>query len=424
MFIQNPATSYRWLRIFTVLLLIAFLLPTSSVFAQTHTTSPFEKHKSTAGVGTQSLTVAADPLPLTSGNFLSDPSFEESYGSTYYWGQSSTNFDTPLCTLYDCGDGAGTAGPRTGNVWAWFGGTTAYEQAELYQFVPFPSCTSATLQFYFWIGKAGESDAGFNGFAAYVDGTTIFSADDSQISSYPTYTLVSIDVSSFADGYTHKVGFVTVTSGQIITFNLDDVALSTTGCTISGNVGAAGIPLNYTDGTTKTVTSQADGSYSLTIASPMWTGTVEPSNVCYTFNPPNRSYYNLSSNQIGQNYTATFNPGAGCATMDVEIGGVTKATYALHPGVSQRQSYTSTNSGPVEVSGSNAMPILASQRVIFGGKSYSEMMGLPNEQLTNEYLFPYYNNVAMDSQLRVSNLGNVPTTIKVYLGTQQIDSFS
>ena len=55
-----------------------------------------------------------------------------------YWGQSSTNFGTPLCTVADCGDGGGTAGPRTGTVWAWSGGTNADEQATLTQSVTIP----------------------------------------------------------------------------------------------------------------------------------------------------------------------------------------------------------------------------------------------------------------------------------------------
>jgi hypothetical protein len=52
------------------------------------------------------------------------------------------------------------------------------------------------------------------------------------------------------------------------------------------------------------------------------------------------------------------------------------------------------------------------------------MMGLPGEQLTNDYLFPYHNNVAMDSQLRVSNLGSAATTITVYLAGQEIDRYT
>jgi len=95
------------------------------------------------------------------------------------------------------------------------------------------------------------------------------------------------------------------------------------------------------------------------------------------------------------------------------------------PQTSARDRYAQ-NDGPVQVVSTNALPIMSSQRVIFGGASYSEMLGYPDDQLTNDYLFPYYNNVAMDSQLRVSNLGAVPTTITVYLAGNPtpIDSYS
>jgi hypothetical protein len=109
--------------------------------------------------------------------------------------------------------------------------------------------------------------------------------------------------------------------------------------------------------------------------------------------------------------------------VDITVGGALNA-YSLVPTESQRLSYKGANAGPVQIAG--LKPILASQRVIYGGWSYSEMMGLPFEQLSKEYLFPYYNNVAMDSQLRVSNVGGADTTIKVYLGSSPlpIDSYT
>lgn len=54
-------------------------------------------------------------------NGVTDPSFEAGSPSSF-WGESSTNLGTPLCTLAGCGDGSGTVGPRTGTWWAWFGG--------------------------------------------------------------------------------------------------------------------------------------------------------------------------------------------------------------------------------------------------------------------------------------------------------------
>ncbi|MEO7839261.1 MAG: hypothetical protein ABIU06_07915 [Anaerolineales bacterium] len=56
------------------------------------------------------------------------------------------------------------------------------------------------------------------------------------------------------------------------------------------------------------------------------------------------------------------------------------------------------------IQSSGNVPIIASERVAhFDGStwtSFAEMMGLPQSQLTNTYLFPWYNNVDIDTQLR------------------------
>ncbi len=72
---------------------------------------------------------------------------------------------------------------------------------------------------------------------------------------------------------------------------------------------------------------------------------------------------------------------------------------------------------------SSTTPILSTIRVLYGGSSYSEMMGFPNNT-TNDFYFPWYNDVAMDSQFRVSNLGSTSTTITVYLHGSLIDTFT
>ncbi len=72
---------------------------------------------------------------------------------------------------------------------------------------------------------------------------------------------------------------------------------------ISGNTGAGGVVLSYTYGTSKTVISQADGSYSFQVP-PGWSGTVTPSKSGYIFSPTNRTYTNVTGNQTGQDYMA------------------------------------------------------------------------------------------------------------------------
>jgi hypothetical protein len=108
----------------------------------------------------------------------------------------------------------------------------------------------------------------------------------------------------------------------------------------------------------------------------------------------------------------------------IHIGGAEQARHYVPFQDHLRQTYIGANNGPVDIENTAELSTITSQRVIYGGWSYSEMMGLPFEQLSKEYLFPYYNNVAMDSQLRVSNVGGADTTITVYLGTQPIDSYT
>ena len=81
---------------------------------------------------------------------------------------------------------------------------------------------------------------------------------------------------------------------------------ATSTLTISGNVGVGNVTLSYIDGTAKTATSAADGSYSLMV-SYNWSGTVMPTLAGYTFSPTSQSYTNVTSNQT-QNYTAAMPP--------------------------------------------------------------------------------------------------------------------
>ena len=90
-------------------------------------------------------------------------------------------------------------------------------------------------------------------------------------------------------------------------------------------------------------------------------------------------------------------------TITVTIGGVVKGTFNLAPNASQRVSYP-VNGGPVVISSSGGVKIIASERVAyFNGTawtSFAEWLGLPKEQLDTTYFLPWYNNVDLDTQLR------------------------
>src|SRR5688572_7983793 len=200
--------------------------------------------------------------------------------------------------------------------------------------------------------------------------------------------------------------------------------------TISGNTGVGGVTLSYMDGTARTVTSSGDGSYILPV-SENWSGSVTATNSCFTFSPGNKSYNNVIENQTGQNYTPTFNSGAGCADIDVSIGGGGQGRLGVPDGASARTGFAGVDNGPVKIESTNGMDILAALRVIWKEPgfraSYSEMMGLPKEQLSTEYWFPWYNNAmpnSMDQGFRIGNVNTTSTAIQVWVGTNRIDNFS
>ena len=192
--------------------------------------------------------------------------------------------------------------------------------------------------------------------------------------------------------------------------------------TISGNTGLGGVTLGYSGNTSGSTVSDGRGNYTITVPY-NWSGTVTPSS-CATFNPTSHSYSNLASDQTAQNYTYTIN--SGCDGINVSIAGSTAGSFALASQGSQRASFAGVNDGPVEVASTDSSNIVSSIRALVNGKSYSEMMGYPANQLTSAYMFPYYNDVDFDSQLRITNVGSSSTTISVYLGSNPnpIDSYT
>jgi hypothetical protein len=103
----------------------------------------------------------------------------------------------------------------------------------------------------------------------------------------------------------------------------------------------------------------------------------------------------------------------------VTIGGVDQGTYPLGANQSQRVSYP-LDTGPVVITSSNGAKIIAALRdaYLVGGKvaSFSQLMGLPQEQLSDSYVFPAYNNITLNGQLRFGNVDIIDTDVTVTIG--------
>jgi len=127
-------------------------------------------------------------------------------------------------------------------------------------------------------------------------------------------------------------------------------------------------------------------------------------------------------NNVGLESQLRFgNVGSSSTTVTVTIGGVAQpVTYTLGPNESARVMYAGVDAGPVQVKSSGGVPIVASERVNLRThptySSYSEFMGLPGTTLTDtKYLFPWYNNVGLESQLRFGNVGSSSTVVTIKL---------
>ena len=167
----------------------------------------------------QSLAVTiADPAAL-----VQDGGFEAGFVNTY-WAQTSTNFGTPVCDA-SCGG----VGPHAGSYWAWFGGAgTAAEAASVEQ-VGLIATGPKNLNFYLWWSSslATPPDPGAT-FTVKMDGTPIFSVTLATAPPYNTgWTLVTVDISAYADGNGHTLRFEASNAAASGSTNihLDDVSI-------------------------------------------------------------------------------------------------------------------------------------------------------------------------------------------------------
>ena len=162
--------------------------------------------------------VECEPLQL-----LLDTSFEESGGGAGPWTSTSTNFGSGWCTDASCGNGNGTAGAHSGDVWAWLGGANALaETTTASQAVVIPAGSERHLNYWLWIGAVGGVGAQM---AINVDGSpvdTIAEPAEAELA----YSQRTVDLSSFADGASHTIEFnYSTPAGANSNYSLDDVTL-------------------------------------------------------------------------------------------------------------------------------------------------------------------------------------------------------
>jgi hypothetical protein len=114
------------------------------------------------------------------------------------------------------------------------------------------------------------------------------------------------------------------------------------------------------------------------------------------------------------------NVSSSSATVRIYIGGqeMQGSPFTLLSGESTKKSFPAVDDGPVKIE--STQNIVVAERVIYKvdhvAASFSEMMGLPDSQLSTTYWLPWYNNADMETQLRFANVSGSTATVRVYVG--------
>jgi hypothetical protein len=109
--------------------------------------------------------------------------------------------------------------------------------------------------------------------------------------------------------------------------------------------------------------------------------------------------------------------------VNIQVGSKLKGSYPLSSNSFLSETYPSIVNGPVKVTSTDGSSVFTSQRVT-SGDSYNELPGVPANQFTAEYWFPYYDhgypNVSGSNMRTWILVGNPSTsqtaTVNIYIG--------
>lgn len=174
------------------------------------------------------LAALALAAPAFAAEAVTDGSFEAGTANPH-WTATSSAFGSSICSTSSCGDGGGTAGPRTGSHWVWFGATDQAETAAVSQVVSLPK-GSAVLSFWVWIGL--RSGNGADAMRVLVDGQKIWELRE-DASGFGSYRQVTLGIHGYADGGPHTLRFAYAGKADpepfpevnVTNISLDDVSI-------------------------------------------------------------------------------------------------------------------------------------------------------------------------------------------------------
>src|SRR5258706_2633167 len=256
-----------------------------------------------------------------------------------------------------------------------------------------------------------------------------------------TSTATATHISTFTPTATHTPITIPVVS-SIVLANTNPTNASSVGFIITFSEAVTGVKVSapFNDftlttsgviGATITGVSGSDTTYTVTVNTGFGNGTVRLDVV------DNNTIIDAARNPLGgvnvgdgdfingEIYTV-----AKPANIRVSIGNadMTGSPYTLPVEGGMRQSYSGINNGPGQLASVSEINIIGAERVIYKvnrvNTSFSEMLALPNSQLDTPYWLPWYNNVDLDTQLRLGNVSNSPATVHIFIGGSEVTPLS
>ena len=199
-------------------------------------------------------------LSITTTDHVLDGGFEAAVNSdSPHWTEADSVFGTPLCDAV-----CGGVGPRSGDIWVWFGGTQNTQTASLTQSVTIPA-GGATLSFYLW--RSSNATPKTATLTVKMDATVVHTFTEVEDSGY---TLRTFDVSAFAGG-THTLSFSfdnPDVHSSPVNFHMDDVSLTSGAPVTTGTPTVTGTnPTSPGSSTTPQVIGTAEAGSTVTLYS-------------------------------------------------------------------------------------------------------------------------------------------------------------
>jgi PKD repeat protein len=212
-----------------------------------------------------------------------------------------------------------------------------------------------------------------------VDSTGFNVSDTLTVTVNETATVVSIVRASENPTNAESVDFTVTFSEAVTGVDANDFTLALDGVT----------------GASITDVSGTGDTYTVTVNTGAGNGTIGLDVVA------GASIEDLAGNPLEGGFTGAVYTVDKSAEVEVHIGGDLKGSYPIEPGENVSPQYAGLSDGPVLVESTNGQEIIVSERQIYGS-SFTETLGVPDNQLTTKYWFPWYDGTTMSTWISIS----------------------